>query len=220
VNGPREPLVPGGLQFPLPLTLQESAALIGAYRWAEHNLFGLTGSWVQEVADPEIRLHLDLVSGEHAWHAELWEDRLPVVDGVDADALAASVGSALEAVYASVGPVLASVGAAHRETPTTSLQLAVLYRFLIPRLVATYEHHLGHAVPATDGPTIRILRMVMRDEIEAWQTGERLLQGALHGPEDVSAEAAVQVGLESIVVTAGVAPGLVPWPYRPPDQAA
>jgi hypothetical protein len=219
VSSPGEPLAPGGLQFPLSLGLQESAALLGAYRWAEHNLYLLTGSWVQETDDPEIRLHLDLVSGEHGWHAELWEDRLPVLDGVDRDALSRP-GPALEAACASVPVTVESAGSEHPGTPATVLRLAALYRFLIPRLVATYDHHLGHAVPATDGPTIRILRMVLRDEVESWQKGERLLQTAMRTPEDVSAAGAVQVGLESVVVAAGVAPGLVPWPVRPPEEAA
>ena len=62
--------------------------------------------------------------------------------------------------------------------------------------------------------------MVMRDEVESWQTGERLLQTALRTAAHVSAVGAVQVALESAVVTAGAAPGLVPWPGRPPEEAA
>lgn len=219
MSSPGDPLAPGGLQFPLSLGLRESAALIGAYRWAEHNLYLLAGSWVQDTDDPEVRLHLDLVSGEHGWHAELWEDRLPVLDGVDREALSRP-GPALEAACASVPVILESVSGEHPATSATVLRLAALYRFLIPRLVATYDYHLGNAVPATDGPTIRILRMVLRDEVESWQTGERLLQTALRTPAAVSAAGAVQVGLESVVAAAGVAPGLVPWPVRPPEEAA
>src|SRR5271155_836097 len=54
------------------LTLTEAGALVGCYCWIERRLFALTGSWVQEMEDPATQIHLDEVSFQHAWHAELW----------------------------------------------------------------------------------------------------------------------------------------------------
>lgn len=217
---PLEPFVPGGLQFPLPLSLRDSAQLIGAYRWVEHTLFVLTGSWVQDADDHELRLHLDLVSGEHAWHAELWEDRLPVLDGFDQEALTKPMGPALEAVCAAMPAVLSTIAGEHPEVPLGLLRLAGLYRFFVPRLIVTYDRHLRHAVPATDGPTIRILRMVLRDELESWQAGERLLEGVLRTTKDSRAASTAQARLEEMFVGAGGGLGLVPWPGKGPGPTA
>ena len=70
------------------------ATLLGAYRWTEHRLFELTGAWAAEPAPPAVRVHFDVVSGEHAWHAELWAARLPVLDWFDPDAVTGPLGSA------------------------------------------------------------------------------------------------------------------------------
>lgn len=202
---------PLGLGLPSPLGLHEAAALIGAYRWTELQLFSLTGSWVHDCDDPETRVHLDLVSGEHGWHAEIWEERLPVVDGMDAQALTRPSGSALEPLFSSVPAAVAEV-ASSTGAAAGALRMAVLYRVLVPRLLATYEHHLRHSAPVSDGPTIRALRIVLRDELESWQIGEMLLERQLRSASDVAGLAALQARLESTLVEAGPGPGLVPWP--------
>lgn len=207
-----------GLHFPLPLPLEVSAALVGSYRWMEHQLFVLTGGWVQEMGDVEARLHLDLVSGEHGWHAELWEQRLPVLDRFDPERLTRPVGPAMAPLMAGLPPAIAAVAEASG-APGEVLALGALYRVVVPRLVATYEHHLSHAVPSTDGPTIRILRMVLRDELESWQSGERLVQRLLARVDQVEAVAEVTRRLETVVVAAGVGTGLVPWPPVVPAGA-
>jgi hypothetical protein len=192
------------------LGLEAAASVIGAYRWTELQLFSLTGGWVPGTADPEVRLHLDLVSGEHGWHAELWGERLPVLDRLDPEALTRPLGDAL-------GPLFSTVKDALGEGQPdggllTLLRLAALYRVLLPRLLSTYERHLRHSVPVTDGPTIRVLRLVLRDEVESWQLGEMLLERTVRSPEDVRAVAALQVRLETTIVESRLGPGLVPWP--------
>lgn len=207
---------PTGLGFPIALPLEQWAALVGAYRWIEQRLFELAGSWVQLTADPETRLHLDLVSGEHGWHAELWEERLPVLDRLDPASLTRPLGPALGPLFAEVH----RLDHADRAGQTgTVLRLAILYRVLVPRLLATYERHLRRSVPVSDGPTIRVLRMVVRDELESWQAGETLLERATCTPDDVTLAADTQARLETIVVNARVGAGLVPWP-DPPSHGA
>ena len=83
---------------------------------------------------------------------------------------------------------------------------------VLPRLVVTYGRHLAAASPVTDGPLIRALRLVLADEVEDWQAGERLVQRLVARPHDVAAVYASQQRLESLVVErlGGVGPGPVP----------
>ncbi len=183
------------------LPLERAAELVGAYRWAERRLFELTGAWAAEADLPALQVHLDRVSTEHAWHAELWEARLPALDGTDREALTRPAGPAL-------GPLVDALAA----TGPTLGRLAGLTRVVLPRLLVTYDRHLARAVPVADGPVVRALRLVRRDELEAWAEGEALLEGALRTAADAEAAAETQKRLEAVLVGAAVGEGLVPWP--------
>lgn len=189
---------PGGL------TLAQAAERFGAYRWVERRLFELTGAWAAEATPPDARIHLDVVSRQHGWHAELWADRLPVLDGTDHDALTRPAGPVL-------GPLVAELA---RQGGTVA-RLAALYRVVVPRLIVTYDRHLRRATAAADAPAVRALRLVRRDEVEAWQAGEALLEQLLVRPEDAASTAEVQARLEATVVEASGGSGLLPWPGEP-----
>lgn len=186
---------------PAALAFGHAAELYGAYRWLERRLYQLTGTWAGEVAPPEVQIHLDEVSGQHAWHSELWSARLPVLDGIDPETLTRPSGPGaaplIEALSELDGPVE---------------RLAGLYRVVLPRLLATYARHLRRAAPVADAPGVRALRLVRWDEIMSWEAGEALLQGMLRGPDEAAAAAATQQRLESVVVASGVGSGIVPWP--------
>jgi hypothetical protein len=203
---------------PTALPIHQAAHLIGSYRWTEQRLFELTGAWAAEVPVPAIQIHLAEASRQHAWHADVWADRLPAIDGVDPDGLTRPLGPAL-------GPLVAELAGEHHEDPTAEpsgaaghgvvQRLTGLYRVVMPRLVTTYARHLVRAVPVTDGPTIRALDLVSRDDVALWRAGETLLQELLRRPHDAAVAAAVHQRLESIVVAAAAGPGLVPWPGSP-----
>jgi hypothetical protein len=183
------------------LELGQAAELLGSYCFVERRLFELTGAWSVQVEPPGLAVHLDQVSQQHAWHAELWADRLPVLAGVDPASLIRPLGPA-------VGPVLDALAGAG----TTVERLAGLYRCVLPRLLATYGRHLRWAVRATDAPVIRALRLVRTDELAAWQVGEAQLEALIDTTEAAGAAAATLGRLESTVVTAEAGLGLVPWP--------
>lgn len=183
------------------LELGQSAELLGAYCFVERRLFELTGAWSVEVDLPRLQVHLDQVSQQHAWHAELWAERLPVLAGVEPASLIAPLGPAL-------GGVLDLLAAA----PTSPERLAGLYRCVLPRLLATYGRHLRRAAPATDAPVVRALRLVRTDELAAWQAGEALLQSVIDGEETAARVAATASGLEARLLTGHAGVGLVPWP--------
>jgi hypothetical protein len=85
---------------------------------------------------------------------------------------------------------------------------------VLPRLVTSYERHLRVVSPVTDAPVARALRLVLNDEIEDWQAGERLVERLVTRPHDVAAVYEFLQRLESVVVGAGATPGwwLIPGP--------
>ena len=204
-------LVPDEPGAAAPLPLGMSAALVGGYLWIEQALYELLGSWVGATPLPAVQVFLDGQSARHAWHAQLFADRLPVLAGADPDGLTrppVPAGTVLAALAGHDTPGEDGAAGPQGVLP----RLAGLYRVVLPRLVVTYGRHLAAASEATDGPLIRALRLVLADEVEDWHAGERLVQRLVTRPHDVAAVYASQQRLESLVVNASVASGLVPFP--------
>jgi hypothetical protein len=201
VDSPAPPLAGPGA-----LTLHEQSRVVGAYQWIERRLFEVLGGWVVSEPIAEARLVFDLYSQQHAWHADLWADRLPVLDGLDPTTLTVPPGAEVDRLLMQLAGGLPGEEAAGG----TLLRLVGLARVVLPRLIAGYGLHLHRAAPVADGPVVRSLRLVMRDEIEAWQATETLVQTLVHRPHDIQVVTAHQQRLEEIL--AGTGPGLVPWP--------
>ena len=210
------------------LGLDTHARLVGAYQWIERRLFEAVGSWTLTEPVAEARIVFDLYSQQHAWHAELFAERLPALDQVDPDTLAVPpsvevdrVMSALAGELPPPAEVDAEGDAAVFLTPRpgaglpaggTLLRLVGLGRVVLPRLVAGYGLHLQRSAAVADAPVRRCLRLVLGDEIEQWQAVEALTQSLLRRPHDVAVVSAHQQHLEELVAGTGV--GLVPWPDR------
>lgn len=193
------------------LPIHRSAQLLGGYRWIEHRLFELTGAWAAQAPLPEVQVYLDETSAAHAWRAELWADRLPVLDGLDPDTLTVPFGPAVTPLFDAL---------AGEETEGVVQRLAGLCRVVLPRLAVTYGTHLARATPVSDGPVIRVLRLARRDVVESWLAGEAVLERLLRRPHDAQVAATAQGGLEGLVVAADVGGGLVPWPAVEPDAVS
>lgn len=200
---------PVGVWHPA-LTLLESARLLGCYRFVELRLFEVLGGWVATETEPEARLLFEIHSRHHAWHAQLWGERLPDVDGVvDAELVTVSPDEGTEELLSTLGGVHGS----DEGGGGTLVRLVGLARVVLPRLVCGYGYHLRRAAAVSEGPVIRALRLALRDEMEDWQAVELLVQSLIRRPHDVAVVTAHQQRLEALV--AGSGPGLVPWPGRP-----
>jgi hypothetical protein len=153
---------------PPALTLEASGRRFGRYVWAERRLFELLGGWSGDTADPAARPVLAGHAAHHGWRAEVLATRLPRARGLDVEGWIAPPGDRLvECFDALAGP-----------GPTeTTARLVGVYRVVAPRLGQAYLDHLDRLVEISDRPTIRWLRLVLRDELADWRAGLELLEG-------------------------------------------
>jgi len=173
----------------MPLTLEEAARLAGRHRWVEGRLFEILGGWLSTTTEIEVKLLFDRHSQHHAWRADQWWDRLPVLADVDRDAL---VMAPSPEVAAAADDLAALEG--------TEVRLAGAYRVALPRLAAAYRAHRLQANPASDGAAIRTLDLLLPDVSADWSEGEILLQRLLTDAAAVDAAAATVGRLERAIV--------------------
>jgi hypothetical protein len=169
------------------VTLEEAARLAGGFRWAERRLFEVLGGWVASTPETGIKLMLDRHSHHHAWRAEQWWDRLPVLAGVDRDELTAPPALALQAAYGALADMEGTVA-----------RLAGAYRFALPRLAGAYAAYRSAAAPASDGSGRRTVGIVGTDLEADWKEGELALQKLLIDLDAVAAASGAVARLEHL----------------------
>jgi hypothetical protein len=147
-------------------SLADLASACRSFGALERRLFEVLGGWVPSVPEAEAKLLLRSHSFQHAWHAELWDGTAPRAGGARPQA---GVGAAA----AELVTVLESVP----ETASTADRLGVAYGDVLPRLVGAYRDTGLTAAPASDGPLVRVLSLVLADEEPALAAGRLLLDG-------------------------------------------
>lgn len=129
-------------------------ARVIAYRSVELALFEIIGGWITTGSSGLVRAHAAAWSQHHAWHAELWAGRLPRTPLLDA----------------ADRPVDATDAARH--TALTSLfdpasadgdRISLYAHGALAALDEALSAHLAAIDPALDGPTIRVLDLVLAD---------------------------------------------------------
>lgn len=189
------------------LTIRAAAVRLGAYRWVEQRLFELTGAWAGAPGlGDAARVHLFEASAQHAWHAQLWADRLPVLAGVDPERLTRPVGGWAPALLAALEPGKVPEPNPGAEEARGLRFVAGLAVEVLPRLVGSYRRFERRLVPVTDGPSIRALTLVLRD-VEEEQAAAVQLLGGLEG--SAAAEAWAHALGDRMVHHHG---DLFPWP--------
>jgi len=207
------------------LPLEAQARMVGAYQWIERRLFEVLGSWSASESVPEAQLVFDVYSAQHAWHADLLGERLPVLDAVDPDTLAVPPSVEVDrmlGVLAGNLPLAPGVdvtmpGVTVPGAGGTLLRVVGMARVVLPRLVSGYGLHLRRLDAVSDAALARTLRLVLHDEVEQWQAMEALAEAFLRRPHDIAVVTSYQQQLEQMV--AGPGAGFVAWPTGPPPGA-
>jgi hypothetical protein len=105
------------------LPLDAQAKVVGAYQWMERRLFEILGGWVVSEPVPEARLMFDVYSQQHGWHAELWAERLPVLDRLDPATVTLPPTAEVDRLLVLLAGLLGGGGArtrgGRRDTPAT-----------------------------------------------------------------------------------------------------
>lgn len=151
-------------------------------------MFEVLGGWVGSTGEPSLKLMLDRHSQHHAWRAGQWWERLPVLAGVDRDALVRAPSPAARQTIDLVG-----------ECADTVTRLASAYRFAMPRIFAAYQQHRSAASPVSDGSALRTLGLVGPDLAADWAEGEVALQGLIRSDDDAARAAGIVARLEGLV---------------------
>lgn len=189
-------------QTPNRFSHRQTVTRIGHYKWLEMRLFDVLGTWVAIIVgsgsrSADIAYRLGHHCSHHAFHAELWHRRLVELGHHRPDELTVPATPEIEAAFDSL-----------LEETTVVERLVGLYQVVLPRLIAAYGFHLDNINEVSDAPTMRVLDVCLRDDIEQWRQGELMVQ-ALLGPDDIDRVAARQAELMALLVAAGglVGPG-------------
>jgi hypothetical protein len=182
-------------ELPGAFDVEETARRVGHYKWVEMRLFEAMGGWVATVPELDVKLRLGTHCYKHAWHADLWNKRLPELREMNTERLTVPPNDEfvafMDAVTAPEGP------------DQTLEKLVGVYRVLIPHKIAAYTYHLNNTSTITDAPTMRSLKFVLNDEFEDWRDGEMIIQSLVENDEDVQRAAAHQAKCEALIVKAG-----------------
>ena len=193
---PRAPFAPWDRRdLPGTFSVEETARRVGHYKWVEMRLFEALGGWVATVPELDVKMRLGTHTYKHAWHADLWNKRLPELREMNTERLTVPANEHVEAFFEAM---------TEPEAPDQTIEKLVgVYRVLIPHKIAAYTYHLNNTSTITDAPTIRSLKFILQDEFEDWRDGEMLIQSLIETEEEVRRAADHQARLEAILVKAG-----------------
>jgi hypothetical protein len=200
--------------LPGAFNVEETARRVGHYKWIEMKLFEALGGWIATVPELDVKMRLGTHCYHHAWHADLWNKRLPELREMNPDRLTVPANDELVAfVDAMTEPEAADL---------TIEKLVGVYRVLIPHKIAAYTYHRNNTSRITDAPTIRSLGFILQDELEDWRDGEMLIQSLLETDEDVDRAHAHQNRLEKLIRASGgiAGPGSVGTMEAAPAEAS
>lgn len=127
-----------------------------AYRALDLALFEIVGGWITSGGSGLVRARAAAWSQHHAWHAELWAGRLPLTPLLD-DAARPVPGESSDGDRHAVLASLLDSATAEGD------RIAVYAHGVLAALDDALEAHRVAIDPALDGPTARVLDLVLAD---------------------------------------------------------
>jgi hypothetical protein len=168
---------------------EQTAELVGRLCAVSRRLHQILGASSHTAEVPALAIALDELSLEHAWHAELLFERLPLRAGYEREE-AVQLGELAPAL-----DLLASLGTAGDDVGL----LAGYARVVLPRLVLSVAE-LGHGSSETAERSIkRSARLILSDLTEAAVLSERLAEAVISGEGAVGHAARVVADLEGLL---------------------
>ena len=155
------------------LTLHQTAALVGGYRWMESRLFEVVGGWVQTTAQLDAKLLFGRQSRHFAAHAELWLDRLPTLNEMTPTNLTVPPTDEVAAFFDRLA-LLEGTGA-----DSAVRRLVALHRVVLPQMIAAYRDHLDRCSAVADAAVMRSLGLVLADAVADRDEAEQLLSALI-----------------------------------------
>jgi hypothetical protein len=173
-------------------TIDQLAERCGHYCWLERRLFELTGERASapttgepSASEAEIRLTLSVMSARHAVVAEQWRDRLPVRAGVDRQGLIAPPPGLFPETLDFLGA----------ETDLPGL-LGCLVQQILPRLLDSYDEHLGRASEVAEAPVMALLAQLAAGGWREIEQGLAVVRRVAEDPAEARNVAKFTVGLQ------------------------
>jgi hypothetical protein len=149
-------------------------------------MFEIAGRWVPDTQERRAKLTLDRCSAHAAWRAGQWEQHLPVLAGIDRQALIQPPNDAWRRCLEDLAAL-----------PSSPARLGGLYRVVLPRLAARYRDHLAVSSPSTEAPARRSLRLLLADVTTDRDEGDDALHSLLGQRSALELVAGAFVQLES-----------------------
>lgn len=174
------------------MLIREAAVRVARHHWVEQRLFQVLGTWslATDDVDVDVAMAWAAQSHHHAWHASLWEERLPVLHDLGPDQLGPS-------------PALVALLDAFAEPIGVIERLVGVTRVVVPDLLAHYDADRSAATAVADAPMLRALALVIADEQADLRASVVLLTERLRNQDDVARATAHQSYLEHLLAAAG-----------------
>ena len=142
-----------------------SLAIVAARAIAvELVLFEAFGRWISTTSQASAKPMLAAASRRHAWHAELWRERFPMIADVDVDEAIADARSHLRPLVDALAVF---------DTLSTGPGRLAVVEVAATELESAYRTALAAIDPQLDAPTARVITLVLADlDVAAGTTGE------------------------------------------------
>jgi hypothetical protein len=148
-------------------TVEESVERIVNYKWCEQQLSAALGGWVATIPELDVKTLLGPHCYQHAWHADLWRQRLPELRESNEDRAEPAHDAFKHFMEELTSP---------NDADLTIEKLVGIYRVLVPHLLATYTFHQRVTSDIVDAPTVRILKFMLDDDHEQFVQGAMMIE--------------------------------------------